>query len=301
MSRIVTTSSDYQLYAGGNISLVAEESTNSSVSINTLAISGPMGAFVGNLYAQRSLYADFANSVVTNSISVDSTVHLFIFNFTNANLYYPTLTTVSGESAEVGISTLLTFDSSNSTLYSGNFVANGLPVLTNNSNVHTAQSGSGIIFSGTFGNLSANLANLNIQSGSFGSGTTVPVINVGTNGLITGISSVLIGTKPTANVTFSSSPNFDLNKGFSQYILLGGNVISSTVNNAVDGQEYTFIVQQPSNGNCNFSWPNNFSMVGNIGTSFNNTSNNSICLQKVIYVNILGVFLGTGPLMYNGL
>ena len=65
-----------------------------------------------------------------------------------------------------------------------------------------------------------------------------------------------VGTSVNA-VTFSATPNFNLNNGGIQKIILTANVTSSTVTNLRSGQEVTFMIVQGGSGGYSFTWPAN--------------------------------------------
>jgi hypothetical protein len=56
-------------------------------------------------------------------------------------------------------------------------------------------------------------------------------------------------------VTFSATPTFDASLGNTQKITLTGNVTSSTLSNATDGQQIDFLICQDGTGSRTFVWP----------------------------------------------
>jgi len=70
-------------------------------------------------------------------------------------------------------------------------------------------------------------------------------------------------------VTFSATPTFDASLGNTQKITLTDNVTSSTLSNAVAGEEINFIVCQDSAGSRSFAWPTNVLGGMTIGSTAN--------------------------------
>jgi len=58
-------------------------------------------------------------------------------------------------------------------------------------------------------------------------------------------------------VSFSATPTFDASLGNAFKITLTGNVTSSTISNATNGQVTTFIIVQDGTGSRTFAWPAN--------------------------------------------
>ncbi len=56
-------------------------------------------------------------------------------------------------------------------------------------------------------------------------------------------------------VTFSATPTFDARLGNTQKITLTGNVTSSTLSNAMTGQQINFLICQDATGSRTFAWP----------------------------------------------
>lgn len=70
-----------------------------------------------------------------------------------------------------------------------------------------------------------------------------------------------IFTQGLVTVAFSSTPIFDCSLGDTFLMTLTGNVISSTMVNAVTGRFYTFIIKQDGVGPHSFVWPVSFKGV----------------------------------------
>jgi len=73
-------------------------------------------------------------------------------------------------------------------------------------------------------------------------------------------------------VSYSSTPAFDMNNGLIQKIVLTGNVTSSTISNAVQGQRLTLMISQDGVGGRTFVWPTNIFGEMTIGSGANETS-----------------------------
>ncbi len=58
-------------------------------------------------------------------------------------------------------------------------------------------------------------------------------------------------------VSFSGTPDFDLRQGSTQEITLTGDVQSSTLSHARQGEQINFIVCQDNRGGHKFHWPAN--------------------------------------------
>lgn len=100
-------------------------------------------------------------------------------------------------------------------------------------------------------------------------------------------------------VNFSVTPVFDLSQGTTQFIRLTGNVTSSTVTNPLNGQVYTFVIEQDGTGGRSFVWPTSFQMTGPID-SFDGTANaNSNAVQQYVYINSTNKFYAVSSLIPN--
>jgi hypothetical protein len=106
--------------------------------------------------------------------------------------------------------------------------------------------------------------------------TNPPNLNVSGNLIVGGTLSVTGSFSPTTlssttlntsinSVAFSTTPTFNAALGNIQTITLTGNVISSTLTNAVAGQYLYFLISQDGSGSRTFTWPANFRGTGNIG------------------------------------
>lgn len=100
-------------------------------------------------------------------------------------------------------------------------------------------------------------------------------------------------------VTFSTTPNFNLSLGTTQFIRLTGNVSSATTSNPTNGQVYTFVIEQDGTGGHSFTWPSNFQMTGPID-AFDGTANASTnAVQQFVYINSTNKFYAVSALIAN--
>jgi hypothetical protein len=73
-------------------------------------------------------------------------------------------------------------------------------------------------------------------------------------------------------VAFSVTPTFDAGTSNNFKLILGGNVTSSSLSNAVPGQTLVFLVCQDGTGGRTFAWPANFKTTMTIGGDANKCS-----------------------------
>lgn len=100
-------------------------------------------------------------------------------------------------------------------------------------------------------------------------------------------------------VPYSPNPVFDLSLGTTQFILLTGNVVSSTVSNPSNGQVYTFVIAQDGTGGRFFVWPPQFQQTGPID-AFDGTANaSSTAVQQFVYINSTNKFYAVSALIPN--
>jgi len=81
------------------------------------------------------------------------------------------------------------------------------------------------------------------------------------------------------SVTFSSTPTFDASLGNTLGITLTGNVTSSTLSNATNGEVINFMICQDSGGGHTFAWPTNVKGGMTIGSTA------STCSAQSFYFN----------------
>lgn len=70
-------------------------------------------------------------------------------------------------------------------------------------------------------------------------------------------SAIRVAADNILNVAFSATPVFDASLSNSFYLILSGNVTSSTIVNQYPGQRITFVIQQDGSGGHTFVWPGN--------------------------------------------
>jgi hypothetical protein len=100
-------------------------------------------------------------------------------------------------------------------------------------------------------------------------------------------------------VNFSTTPVFDLSLGTTQFIRLTGNVTSSTVTNPVNGQVYTFVIEQDGTGGRSFVWPTQFQHAVPID-AFDGTANaNTDAVQQFVYIKSVNKYLAVSSLIAN--
>jgi hypothetical protein len=92
------------------------------------------------------------------------------------------------------------------------------------------------------------------------------------------------------SVTFSATPTFDIATGTTQKITLTANVTSSTLSNALSGQQLNFIVCQDSTGSRTFVWPTNVKGAMTIGSTLSTCSAQSFIFDGTnAYATSVGV------------
>jgi hypothetical protein len=80
------------------------------------------------------------------------------------------------------------------------------------------------------------------------------------------------------SVPFTSTPVFDCSQASSFLIILGGNVISSSVSNAASGDSILFKISQDGTGGRTFVWPTNFKGASTIAPEAN-----AVSVQRFFY------------------
>jgi len=90
-------------------------------------------------------------------------------------------------------------------------------------------------------------------------------------------------------VSFSATPTFNVLLGNTQKITLSGNVTSSTLTNAIAGQQINFVICQDASGGHTFQWPTNVRGGMTIGASASTCS-----AQSFIFDGTLAYALSSG-------
>lgn len=259
MSKVLITNGDYSISAGGNVNISSNNTFFSGNIVSTVStgispIQVASTTLVPNLYVERAHFADIANV----TIDIGTATAIQVTPLDNSNPQYLLSANVSNGNAEINSSTL-TFNPVTNQL-----AINNINVVTVNTTISNA-SNSQILFSGNINNLIGVLPENNANTGTFGSSTTIPVITVTSQGLITNISSVTIsggggGTGNLGIISFgsASSLNFDATLGQEFKITLNSNVASSTFINGTMGPSILcFRFLQGTSGNNTFVWPAN--------------------------------------------
>lgn len=113
------------------------------------------------------------------------------------------------------------------------------------------------------------LVTLDLANSNVGINQTSPAKTLDVNGSVNIARSIYTGLN---TVSFSATPNFDLNQGSTQTITLTNNVTSSTISNAAAGQMVTFIICQDSTGGRTFVWPTAFKGTMTVGGTLSTCS-----------------------------
>lgn len=279
------------IVSSGNISLQPEILVNISSDLlisgntttnilNSSAIQGtpPINVIsttlVENLYVAHAAYADTANAFTQyNTINVANVTYESIISATaNISVYYPTLTSITDGNIALAADANLAYYPSIGVLNAPTVRSGGNAVITITTPIDSTGD---VILSGTFSNIVGSLQNVNSNVGTFGSSTTIPVIQVNNKGLITDITTVTAaggGGNVISGiiyvVPFSTTPIFDANIGQIFNLTLTGNVTSSTFINGVSGI-FVFRIIQDSSGNHTFTWPTNMRGTGPINMGAN--------------------------------
>jgi hypothetical protein len=180
---------------------------------------------VENLYVTRAQFADQSNAYVTvgNATQSNTAFGMTVSQISDSNVYY--LLSGNGEHSNVSVFTTanITFNAGTDTLAVGNLTSNGYNVLTANSAVASANSGSDITFTGTIGTLAGQLNVINANVGIFGAANAIPVLTVNDKGLVVAVS--------TANI--NSELGLQGTDGSNSVIVTGDTITFSSNNNVV--------------------------------------------------------------------